>query len=79
MNEGEKGSRVFQHFNINVATDQSSLDAVYEIEGTELSFDNVFELLSFYRTVPPSHNIRGIGDHVPHSLQLPSPEVAVET
>lgn len=60
LKKGRSNEIIFQHFNISVKTDTPTV--IYEIEGAEVEFDDVFKLLSYYQSHPLNHQIDQIGN-----------------
>ena len=53
-----------QHFNIIITPNGSDLDTVCEIERTDVQFNTISKLLTFYQSNPLNHVIDHIGDCV---------------
>lgn len=51
------------HFNINIAKEDSKPTS-YEINGAEKTFNEISELLKFYKKSPVSQTCKGIGDYL---------------
>ena len=60
LKKGRNNEIIFQHFNIIVKTDMPTV--LYEIEGAEEEFDDIFKLLSYYQSHPLNHQIDQIGN-----------------